>query len=132
MLRRERGWGYAMEPPVPDLWDMSETSEGVWYGCPKTRRPKRALISLSSFTNMISGLQQLEPPPNFFGGVIADPMGFGKTLAMISLIATDTSCSYTGNVLSNEEVSWLSSASSNLTLVVVPAPSESLHAFFSS
>lgn len=81
-------------------------------------------MSLFSFINMISGLQQLDPPPDFFGGVIADPMGFGKTLAMVSLIAMD---SYAGNTLSSTEVSRLSPTSTNLTLVVVPAPSESLH-----
>ncbi len=31
----------------------------------------------------------MEEPPQFCGGIIADPMGLGKTLTMIALIATD-------------------------------------------
>lgn len=36
---------------------------------------------------MISGDHQLEEPKQFFGGIIADPMGLGKTLTMIALVA---------------------------------------------
>lgn len=70
---------------------------------------------------MVSGLQQVDPPQDFFGGVIADPMGFGKTLAMIALIATDNELEHSP---SNDCISRLMPTSSNLTLVVVPAPSE--------
>lgn len=38
---------------------------------------------------MISELSQDEEPPQFYGGIIADPMGLGKTLTMIALVATD-------------------------------------------
>ncbi|TLS30089.1 hypothetical protein PpBr36_02652 [Pyricularia pennisetigena] len=40
------------------------------------------------FHNRVSGHRQVEEPPQFFGGVIADPMGFGKTLTMIALVAS--------------------------------------------
>jgi len=42
-----------------------------------------------SFLNRVSGAHQNEEPPPFYGGIIADPMGLGKTLTMISLVATD-------------------------------------------
>lgn len=43
-----------------------------------------------SFLNRISGKRQADEPPPFYGGIIADPMGLGKTLTMIALIASDT------------------------------------------
>lgn len=30
-----------------------------------------------------------DPPPQLYGGIIADPMGLGKTLTMIALTAID-------------------------------------------
>jgi SWI/SNF-related matrix-associated actin-dependent regulator of chromatin subfamily A3 len=32
---------------------------------------------------------QPDEPPQFYGGIIADPMGLGKTLTMIALVAMD-------------------------------------------
>jgi len=43
------------------------------------------------FLNKISGTSQPNEPKEFYGGIIADPMGLGKTLTMISLVATDKS-----------------------------------------
>ena len=40
--------------------------------------------------NTITGETQSEPPPAFRGGILADSMGLGKTLSMISLIASDS------------------------------------------
>jgi hypothetical protein len=50
------------------------------------------IVSLipNSFVNRISDIHQEDPPPQFSGGMIADPMGLGKTLTMIALIATDS------------------------------------------
>ena len=42
-----------------------------------------------SFVNRISEAHQIEEPQQFYGGIIADPMGLGKTLTMIALAATD-------------------------------------------
>ncbi|KAH6707878.1 SNF2 family N-terminal domain-containing protein [Leptodontidium sp. MPI-SDFR-AT-0119] len=44
---------------------------------------------LKRFVNTISNAYQVEEPPQFSGGIIADPMGLGKTLTMIALVATD-------------------------------------------
>ncbi|KAK3324554.1 SNF2 family N-terminal domain-containing protein [Cercophora scortea] len=43
-----------------------------------------------AYLNRVSQEVQDQEPPQFQGGIIADPMGLGKTLSMISLIATDT------------------------------------------
>lgn len=39
--------------------------------------------------NTVSPVYQSREPLSFYGGIIADPMGLGKTLTMISLVATD-------------------------------------------
>ena len=41
------------------------------------------------FLNRISNTYHDVAPPPFYGGIIADPMGLGKTLTMIALAATD-------------------------------------------
>ena len=66
--------------------------------------------------NRISDSHQKEQPENFQGGIIADPMGLGKTLTMIALTASDlmwVSLARRGN---NEF------ASVGQTLVIVPPP----------
>ncbi|KAM0483624.1 hypothetical protein ACHAPX_002116 [Trichoderma viride] len=99
MLQREQGW--AWDGSRADLWEHSLGSTG------------------SYFVNKISNAVQTETPPQFFGGIIADPMGLGKTLSMMALIATDLQfdqndpSSVTG--ASAEE-------SSGHTLIVVPPP----------
>lgn len=49
------------------------------------------ILSTSSYVNAVSELGSNEPPPQLYGGIIADPMGLGKTLTMIALAATDLS-----------------------------------------
>ncbi|KAH7171392.1 P-loop containing nucleoside triphosphate hydrolase protein [Dactylonectria macrodidyma] len=41
------------------------------------------------FVNRVSEVHQEEPPDSFYGGIIGDPMGLGKTLTIIALVATD-------------------------------------------
>ena len=41
--------------------------------------------------NNIARKAQISKPPQFCGGILADPMGLGKSLSMISLIANDSS-----------------------------------------
>ncbi|OQV09948.1 SNF2 family domain-containing protein [Cladophialophora immunda] len=43
----------------------------------------------TEYTNVITGERQHSRPKEFFGGLIADQMGLGKTLQMISLLASD-------------------------------------------
>jgi hypothetical protein len=69
MLGREKGWNF--DRNTSDIWESFESTQGQW------------------FINKISDTNQLEAPPPFSGGIIADPMGLGKTLTMIALAATD-------------------------------------------
>ncbi|KAF8856920.1 hypothetical protein BDZ45DRAFT_715184 [Acephala macrosclerotiorum] len=69
MLHREEGWGF--NNGQPDIWEKVDTEKG------------------RIFINTISDVYRAEEPPQFHGGIIADPMGLGKTLTMIALVATD-------------------------------------------
>jgi SNF2 family DNA or RNA helicase len=66
---------------------------------------------------MISGDHQLEEPKQFFGGIIADPMGLGKTLTMIALVAETVREHHVGNLGSADNAE-----TNNPTLIVVPPP----------
>jgi SWI/SNF-related matrix-associated actin-dependent regulator of chromatin subfamily A3 len=70
MLRRERGW--AMHNPQKDLWSVEI--------CPSGSK---------IYINNVTQDTQDDAPPEFRGGILADHMGLGKTLSMISLIASD-------------------------------------------
>ncbi|KAK2007911.1 hypothetical protein LZ32DRAFT_641022 [Colletotrichum eremochloae] len=98
MLRREQGW--AFDGTRPDIWEAEETEMGI------------------RFINRISGARQTHEPPAFYGGIIADPMGFGKTLAMITLVASDSH----NTALSDAPrlLGVLGEDSCGLTLIVVP------------
>jgi len=64
-------------------------------------------------------MQQDTEPQDFYGGIIADPMGLGKTLTMIALIASDPVC------LQDRQSPNLGDNPSEpvgQTLVVVPPP----------
>ncbi|EHK48686.1 hypothetical protein TRIATDRAFT_11002, partial [Trichoderma atroviride IMI 206040] len=95
MLRRERGW--ALDGSRPDLWEYMESGQRHW------------------FVNHVSNAYQDEEPEEFSGGIIADPMGLGKTLTMISLVATD--------VQPHEPVMDIDDVvTSATTLIIVPPP----------
>ncbi|KAI8195213.1 alpha-1 6-mannosyltransferase subunit [Colletotrichum sp. SAR 10_65] len=70
MLRREQGW--AFDGTRPDIWEAEWTEDS------------------RCFINRVSGTRHDHEPPSFYGGIIADPMGLGKTLAMITLVASDS------------------------------------------
>ena len=76
-------------------------------------------LTPSSFIKRVSDTYQTDEPLQFYGGIVADPMGLGKTLSMISLIASDIDLDHT-------DPSSLSGAdteeSSGRTLVIVPPP----------
>ncbi|KAK2593643.1 hypothetical protein QQS21_008647 [Conoideocrella luteorostrata] len=95
MLRRERGW--AFHDQKPDVWEIVDTERGRF------------------FLNRISNAHQSEEPPQCYGGIVADPMGLGKTLTMISLVATDIG-GYNTLMHEGEEEELSISA----TLIVVP------------
>ncbi|KAF4465808.1 alpha-16-mannosyltransferase subunit [Fusarium albosuccineum] len=71
MLQRENGW--AWDGCRPDIWEIGTSRRGEEH----------------YFHNRVSNTYQADEPPQFYGGVIADPMGLGKSLSMIALIACD-------------------------------------------
>ncbi|KAK6335580.1 alpha-1,6-mannosyltransferase, variant 2 [Orbilia brochopaga] len=102
MLQRERGWNF--DGQRPDIWDYQRTGQSY------------------IFINRISGSHQIEPPRQFRGGIVADPMGLGKTLSMIALVATDLP-GYPGECMAMEkDVDSYHSVPSPVTLIVVPSP----------
>ncbi|KAH8706219.1 SNF2 family N-terminal domain-containing protein [Ilyonectria robusta] len=100
MLRREQGW--AFDGARPDIWEAVESGQE------------------HCFINRISGARQMDEPPTFYGGIIADPMGLGKTLTMISLLASDAHHSTFSDASGNSGV--LGEESCGLTLIIVPPP----------
>ena len=82
--------------------------------------PASNLTVPASFINRISGAYQTEEPPQFYGGIIADPMGLGKTLSMIALIATDLGGYHYRGFAMHGSID--DDASNKTTLVIVPPP----------
>ncbi|KAK6537153.1 alpha-1,6-mannosyltransferase [Orbilia ellipsospora] len=102
MLQREHGWSF--DGQRQDIWDYHRVGEDYIY------------------INRISGSLQMEPPQQFRGGIIADPMGLGKTLSMIALVATDLPGYYGQYFVKREEITDYQSTQSAATLIVVPSP----------
>jgi hypothetical protein len=100
MLRREQGWTFDVHGQ--DIWEAADTSQGRFY------------------INHISETDQPEPPPQFCGGIVADPMGLGKTLTMISLIAHDLSTNQATGGRWDESLHDKPHVAA--TLIIVPQP----------
>ncbi|KAF2108636.1 SNF2 family N-terminal domain-containing protein [Lophiotrema nucula] len=100
MLRRERGW------------DLNNSGQDVWeaFDSGQTRY----------FINRVSNVHQADPPAQFVGGIIADPMGLGKTLNMIALISTDYEDYNQGGAHWGNYDSKTSPVAA--TLIIVPQP----------
>jgi hypothetical protein len=78
MERREKGWAFV--GPGKDIWRAAQNDEGRF-----------------EYTNTFSRESSCIQPPNFRGGIIANQIGLGKSLSIISLIAKDleSSAGYT-------------------------------------
>ncbi|KAJ8128622.1 hypothetical protein O1611_g5012 [Lasiodiplodia mahajangana] len=100
MLDRERGWGF--DRGHADIWEIVDTDSG------------------RVFLNTISRHYQAEEPLDFFGGIIADPMGFGKTLTMISLVATDIEATEMADICIDDAETRKPETAA--TLVIIPPP----------
>lgn len=79
---------------------------------------------MERFLNKISGSLDAEQPPPFSGGIIADPMGLGKTLTVIAMAASDLD--HARGQASNIHGPGVNGHSTAATLIVVPPPCESL------
>ncbi|CZR65227.1 uncharacterized protein PAC_15127 [Phialocephala subalpina] len=97
MVKREEGW--QCDGSQDDLWvqEVDETGQKI-------------------YTNMITEMSQKTPPPDSRGGLLADQMGLGKSLTMISLIALNTCNSTEGGIFTTN--AYLRRLKS--TLIVVP------------
>ncbi|KAI1131059.1 SNF2 family N-terminal domain-containing protein [Nemania abortiva] len=100
MLDREQGWGF--NRGQPDIWEIRDAGTG------------------GVFLNTVSRACQAEEPPAFYGGIIADPMGFGKTLTMIALVATDIEADKKADVCMEDLQS--DKPDTTATLVIIPPP----------
>ena len=56
---------------------------------------------MCSYINTITGDEQLFKPPDFRGGILADPMGLGKSLSMISLVLANPLVQSSGEKVDN-------------------------------
>ena len=84
MQQREQVWTF--EGSDSDLWikEADETG-GIMYVIPIIIMTLP--LTTSSYTNLITSNSQSSMPPESRGGLLADKMGLGKSLTMISLIA---------------------------------------------
>ncbi|KAG7404212.1 Helicase-like transcription factor [Fusarium oxysporum f. sp. rapae] len=99
LLQREFGW--AWDGCRTDIWEVRDNGNE------------------SYFYNTVSGAVQVEQPPQFYGGIVADPMGLGKTLSMIALVACDVRAEdIEPSLLPGVDIE----VSSGKTLIIVPAP----------
>jgi SNF2 family DNA or RNA helicase len=55
--------------------------------CKRSSKHHKQLLRSSRYANLITGSSQSSEPPESKGGLLADKMGLGKSLTMISLIA---------------------------------------------
>ncbi|ROW16619.1 hypothetical protein VPNG_01634 [Cytospora leucostoma] len=100
MIRREQGW--AFDEKDADIWEAKDTNRGLW------------------FLNKVNGAYEREEPPALRGGIVADPMGLGKTLTMIALAASDVDMAKSqGDDFYDHEVG---KNYVNATLIIVPPP----------
>lgn len=99
MFRREQGWAFDVNGQ--DIWEVKEGHREF-------------------FINKISGVCETEEPPPLRGGIIADPMGLGKTLTMIALAASDLDKVQYEAVSAYEVEGDMYQA--DATLIIVPPP----------
>lgn len=66
-----------------------------------------------SFINNITDHRQYQKPEQFRGGILADPMGLGKSLSMISLLVSESH--------SPQNAGRIERQGRNQTLLVVPS-----------
>lgn len=88
MLNREKGWAFSGE--THDVWRESLDEKGQKFYL-TLHIEHHTLLTSYRFVNSITGEAQRSCPVQFHGGLLADPMGLGKTLSIIALISCDRS-----------------------------------------
>jgi SNF2 family DNA or RNA helicase len=115
MLQREVGQQYGGSQD--DLWvkETSEFGHTMWV----VRQYINNYSNPFRYTNTITEMSQSGEPPDSRGGLLADQMGLGKSLTMISLIALNRGRA-TGLIHTEQGLI----RRINSTLVVLPYPRE--------
>jgi SNF2 family DNA or RNA helicase len=118
MLKRENGW--ALSDTDQDIWrELIDDKRRRFYTLPISH----ALLNETRYVNNITGDIQDVIPVQFCGGLLTDPMGLGKTLSTIALIASDRNP--TGKLAIAQDDSFESILSKRkTTLLVAPSTRE--------
>ena len=84
MIQREQAWSY--EESQDNLWvrEVDETGDLMFV----TQNFEENLADSGRYTNLVTENSQRTEPQESRGGLLADQMGLGKSLTMISLIAS--------------------------------------------
>jgi len=84
MIQREQAWSY--EESQDNLWvrEVDETGDLMFV----TQSFEENLADSGRYTNLVTENSQRTEPQESRGGLLADQMGLGKSLTMISLIAS--------------------------------------------
>lgn len=119
MLKREQSWAFYTDS---DIWKARDTHTGLQYVPVPSIITDFSLLRAapSRFINNVSGTVHFEEPQAFRGGIVADPMGLGKTLTMIALAATDLEPKQY-EAFSVADVS-VEDGHNGATLIIVPPP----------
>jgi SWI/SNF-related matrix-associated actin-dependent regulator of chromatin subfamily A3 len=110
-------------PPEFSLWQPIELAGKPWWACRHHKVLAFCLTSLHfSFRHLITKAESHLPPSETGGGVLADEMGMGKSLSILSLITKtlNDACAWKsdGTVGPSSGLS-VSKLGSRATLVVV-------------
>jgi SNF2 family DNA or RNA helicase len=118
MLKRENGW--ALSDTDQDIWrELIDDKRRRFYTLPIAH----ASLNETRYVNNVTGDIQDVIPIQFRGGLLADPMGLGKTLSTIALIASDRN--RTGKMAIAQDDSFESILTKRkTTLLVAPSTRE--------
>lgn len=82
LKHQKQGLSFMMNKEKPrQFGDDGKIADSFW-------QIRVGLNGQRTFYNVITGHSQREPPPETLGGILADMMGLGKTLSILSLIVT--------------------------------------------
>jgi SWI/SNF-related matrix-associated actin-dependent regulator of chromatin subfamily A3 len=119
MMQRESG----PVPPEFSLWQPIELAGKPWWACKRHKVLTFCLTSLHfSFRHLITRAESHLPPSETGGGVLADEMGMGKSLSILSLITKtlDDACAWKSDETVGQSSGFqVRKQGSRATLVVV-------------
>ena len=118
MLKRENGW--ALSDSDQDIWrELIDDKRRRSY----TRPISHASLIETRYVNNITGDIQDVVPLQFRGGLLADPMGLGKTLSIIALISSDRDATRKFAIAQDDSFESIM-ATRKTTLLVAPSTRE--------